>query len=119
MPGLALSPRDAAMDFVSRAETAGKRGGDRAAAHLPRGVGSAVMMPVSRVRVIRSVGKSELMNALNWLLLPSIIGPMMGPVLGGQLVTYGNWHWIFLINIPVALIGVIMTMFVVPDIRDH
>jgi EmrB/QacA subfamily drug resistance transporter len=89
------------------------------AARALQGAGGAVMMPVSRVLVIRSVDKSELMNALNWLLLPSIIGPMMGPVLGGQLVTYWSWHWIFLINVPVALIGAVMTMIVVPDIRDE
>jgi len=89
------------------------------AARALQGAGGAVMMPVSRVLVIRSADKSELLSALNWLLLPSIIGPMMGPVLGGQLVTYGNWHWIFLINVPVALIGMVMTMVVVPDIRDE
>jgi len=88
------------------------------AARALQGAGGAVMMPVSRVLVVRSADKSELLNALNWLLLPSIIGPMMGPVLGGQLVTYANWHWIFLINIPVALLGMIMTMVIVPDIRD-
>ncbi len=89
------------------------------AARALQGAGGAVMMPVSRVLVIRSADKSELLNALNWLLLPSIIGPMLGPVIGGQLVTYGNWHWIFLINVPVALIGAVMTMVVVPDIREE
>jgi predicted MFS family arabinose efflux permease len=89
------------------------------AARALQGSAGAVMMPVSRVLVVRSADKSELLNALNWLLLPSIIGPMMGPVLGGQLVTYGSWHWVFLINVPVALIGVVMTMVVVPDIRDE
>lgn len=93
--------------------------GSLVAARALQGAGGAVMMPVSRVLVIRSVDKSELMNALNWLLLPSIIGPMMGPVLGGQLVTYWSWHWIFLINVPVALLGMVMTMIVVPDIRDE
>jgi EmrB/QacA subfamily drug resistance transporter len=89
------------------------------AARALQGAGGAVMMPVSRVLVIRSADKSELLNALNWLLLPSIVGPMMGPVIGGQLVTYGSWHWIFLINVPVALIGLVMTLIVVPDIRDE
>jgi EmrB/QacA subfamily drug resistance transporter len=88
------------------------------AARALQGAGGAVMMPVSRVLVIRSADKSELLNALNWLLLPSIIGPMLGPVIGGQLVTYGNWHWIFLVNVPVALLGAVMTMIVVPDIRE-
>ena len=83
-----------------------------------QGAGGAVMTPVSRLLVVRSADKSELLNAMNWLLLPGIVGPMMGPVIGGQLVTYSSWHWIFLINVPVALIGIVMTLIFVPDIRD-
>jgi EmrB/QacA subfamily drug resistance transporter len=83
-----------------------------------QGAGGAVMTPVSRLLVVRSADKSELLNAMNWLLLPGIVGPMMGPVIGGQLVTYSSWHWIFLINVPVALLGIVMTLIIVPDVRD-
>jgi MFS family permease len=89
------------------------------AARALQGSAGAVMMPVSRVLVVRSADRSELLNALNWLLLPSIVGPMLGPVIGGQLVTYANWHWIFLINVPVALLGMVMTMVIVPDMREE
>jgi len=88
------------------------------AARMVQGASSAVMVPVSRLLVIRSVDKDELLNAMNWLLIPSIIGPMMGPALAGQIVTYASWHWIFLINVPVALIGIVMSMIVVPAFRD-
>jgi EmrB/QacA subfamily drug resistance transporter len=88
------------------------------AARTLQGAGGAVMTPVSRLLVVRAADKSELLNAMNWLLLPSIVGPLMGPVIGGQIVTYYSWHWIFLINVPVALIGMVMTLIVVPDIRE-
>src|SRR5579863_2787634 len=80
-----------------------------------QGLGGAVMMPVSRQLVIRSSEKHELVSAMNWLLIPGIVGPLLGPVVGGLLVTYANWHWIFLINLPVALVGMALTIAVVPD----
>ena len=81
------------------------------AARTLQGAGGAVLTPVSRLLVVRSADKSELLNAMNWLLLPSIVGPMMGPVVGGQLVTYATWHWIFNIGSGVMLAG--MTFFVI------
>lgn len=88
-------------------------------ARMVQGASSAVMVPVSRLLVVRSVDKGELLNAMNWLLIPSIIGPMMGPALAGQIVTYASWPWIFLVNVPVALLGIVMSLIVVPDIRDE
>jgi len=86
-----------------------------AAARAFQGLGGAVMMPVSRQIVVRSAEKHELVSAMNWLLIPGIIGPLIGPVVGGLIVTYFSWHWIFLINIPVALAGIVLTMAMVPD----
>lgn len=79
------------------------------------GLGGAVMMPVSRLLVLRSAEKSELISAMNWLVIPGVIGPMMGPAVGGFLVTYASWHAIFLVNVPIALIGVAATILLVPD----
>lgn len=80
-----------------------------------QGMGGAVMMPVSRQLVISSSEKHEFVSALNWLLIPGIIGPLAGPMIGGLIVTYWSWHWIFLINLPVGLIGIAVTLALVPN----
>jgi EmrB/QacA subfamily drug resistance transporter len=85
------------------------------AARAFQGLGGAVMMPVSRQLAIRSAQPHELVSAMNWLLVPGIVGPLLGPVVGGLIVTYANWHWIFLINLPVALAGIVLTLALVPD----
>ena len=85
------------------------------AARAFQGLGGAVMMPVSRQLVVRSAHSHELVSAMNWLLIPGIVGPLMGPVIGGLMVTYASWHWIFLINIPVGLLGIGLTLALVPN----
>lgn len=90
-----------------------------AVARTVQGVGGAVMMPLGRLIVVRSTERSELISAMNWLLVPGIMGPMLGPAVGGFIVQYASWHWIFLINVPIALIGIVMTLAVVPDVRDE
>jgi len=85
------------------------------AARAFQGLGGAVMMPVSRQMVVRSAEKHELVSAMNWLLIPGIVGPLLGPVLGGLIVTYASWHWIFLINVPIALLGIASTLRLVPN----
>ncbi len=83
-----------------------------------QGAGGAVMVPVSRMLVVRSVEKSELITALNWVTIPGILGPVMGPAIGGLIVTHASWQWIFLINIPVGLLSMAAVFAFVPDIRD-
>lgn len=87
-------------------------------ARMIEGIGGAVMMPVSRLLVVRSAAKHELISAMNWLLIPGIVGPLLGPALGGLLVTYASWHAIFLVNVPIALLGIVMTFTLIPDLRD-
>ncbi len=89
------------------------------AARALEGAGGGLMMPLSRLLVVRSASKSELISAMNWLLIPGIIGPLMGPAVGGLLVTYASWHAIFLVNIPIALIGIAATGLLVPNHRDE
>ncbi len=89
-----------------------------ALARAVQGMGGAVMMPIGRLIVVRSAEKSELISAMNWLLIPGVMGPMFGPAVSGFLVEYASWHWIFLINVPIALLGIVMTFALVPDIRE-
>ncbi len=67
---------------------------------------NALMMPVARLAIIRNVPKTQLVAAWNAMAMAGLIGPVLGPIVGGWLVTHATWHWIFLINIPIGLLGV-------------
>ena len=84
-----------------------------------QGVGGAMMTPVGRLVIVRSVPKTELVSALATLTIPALIGPMMGPVIGGVIVTYTDWRWIFLVNIPIGLIGIVMATVYFTDERPE
>jgi EmrB/QacA subfamily drug resistance transporter len=76
------------------------------AARIVHGMGGAMMVPVGRLVLLRTVPKSELVRALAFLSLPALLGPVMGPPLGGFIVTYSTWRWIFYINLPVGILGI-------------
>lgn len=78
------------------------------AARLLQGVGGAMMMPVGRLVILRSVAREDMVSAMTWLLVPALLGPIVGPPLGGAIVTYLNWRWIFYINLPIGLLGMVM-----------
>lgn len=80
-----------------------------------QGVGGAMMMPVARLTLLRAYPRNELLPILNFVTLPGLIGPILGPVLGGIFVTYASWHWIFLINLPIALAGVYFSRKYMPN----
>lgn len=82
-----------------------------------QGIGGAMMVPVGRLTVMKIVPREQYMAAMTFVTLPGQIGPLMGPALGGFLVQYANWHWIFLINIPVGIIGAIATLLFMPNYR--
>ena len=88
-----------------------------------QGVGGAMMVPVGRIILLRSYPKHELLKAMAFLSLPALVGPIIAPPLGGFLVTYASWHWIFLINVPIGAIGVRLVMLHIrefePDGKDH
>jgi len=67
-----------------------------------QGAGGAMMVPVGRLLLLRNVPKSELVAAMAWLTTPALIGPVVGPPLGGFITTYFSWRWVFDINIPIA-----------------
>ncbi|MCA6222809.1 multidrug transporter subunit MdtD [Photorhabdus antumapuensis] len=72
-----------------------------------QGIGGAMMMPVARLALLRAYPRSELLSVMNFVTMPGLVGPILGPMLGGLLVTYATWHWIFIINIPIGLLGII------------
>ena len=82
-----------------------------------QGVGGAMMIPVGRLVLLRSVAKEDMVNAMSWLIIPSLIGPIVGPPLGGFIVTYLNWRWIFYLNIPVGLVGIALVTKFIGQIR--
>lgn len=84
---------------------------------LLQGIGGAMMVPVGRLVLLRSVAKSELVSAMSWLLVPALIGPVVGPPLGGFIVTWVSWRWIFYINVPIGLVGIWLATRYIPDVR--
>lgn len=78
------------------------------ASRVLQGVGGALMMPVARLAIIRNVQKTHLISAWNLMATAGLIGPILGPILGGWFVTNMTWHWIFFINIPIALLGIVI-----------
>ncbi|MGJ0193999.1 multidrug transporter subunit MdtD [Pantoea sp. RRHST58] len=82
---------------------------------IVQGVGGAMMMPVARLALLRAYPRSELLPVLNFVTMPGLVGPILGPLLGGLLVTYATWHWIFLINIPVGILGIVYARKYMPD----
>src|SRR6201999_4501131 len=87
-------------------------------ARILQGMGGAMMTPVGRLVLLRSIDKSALVSAMAWVTVPALIGPVVGPPLGGFITTYFSWHWIFLINIPIGLVGIVMALKVIDPIRS-
>jgi len=88
------------------------------AARMLQGLGGAMMSPVGRFVLLRSVPKEDLMRAMIVVTTPAMLGPVFGPPLGGFIVTYFSWRWIFFINVPIALIGITLVTLFVPNLRE-
>ncbi|NVN88645.1 MAG: DHA2 family efflux MFS transporter permease subunit [Rhodopseudomonas sp.] len=88
-------------------------------ARILQGIGGAMMTPVGRLVLLRSIDKSALVNAMAWMTMPALIGPVIGPPLGGFITTYFSWHWIFLINIPIGLLGIFLALRYIDPIRGE
>ena len=86
-------------------------------ARIVQGIGGAMMTPVGRLVLVRTIDRRELVNAMAWVSIPAMIGPLMGPPLGGFITTYASWHWIFLINVPMGLLGIILVTRYIENIR--
>src|SRR6476660_9756758 len=88
-------------------------------ARILQGAGGAMMTPVGRLVLLRSIDKSALVNAMAWVTVPALVGPVIGPPLGGFITTYASWHWIFLINIPIGLLGIFMALRFIDPIKSE
>jgi len=86
-------------------------------ARIVQGMGGAMMTPVGRLVLVRSVDKTALVDAMAWVSMPALIGPVLGPPLGGFITTYASWHWIFLINVPMGLLGIALATRFIDDVR--
>ena len=88
-------------------------------ARIVQGMAGAMMVPVGRIIMLRIVPKENLLRAMSFLSMPALIGPVIGPPIGGFMVTYMSWHWIFLINIPFGILGIAMVMHYIQEVREE
>jgi MFS family permease len=84
-----------------------------------QGFGGAMMVPVGRLLVLKTIPKADLVDAMSYLTVPAVFGPVVGPPVGGLIVTYASWRWIFLMNVPIGAIGVALVTVYIGDIREE
>ncbi len=87
-------------------------------ARAVQGAGGAMMVPVGRLILLRSVPKSELISAMALMGMPALIGPIIGPVLAGLILTITTWRWIFWLNVPIAILGIVLATVFIEDVRE-
>ncbi len=88
------------------------------AARILQGIGGAMMVPVGRLVMLRTVPKSELVRAMSYLTVPALIGPVLGPPVGGFIVTYSSWRWIFYINLPIGALGLVLATLFIENVKE-
>jgi EmrB/QacA subfamily drug resistance transporter len=86
-------------------------------ARIVQGMGGAMMTPVGRMVLVRTIAKRDLLNAMAWVTMPALIGPVIGPPVGGFITTYASWHWIFIINVPIGIVGILLATRFIPEVR--
>lgn len=84
-------------------------------ARVAQGLGGALLLPVGRLAVLQAVPREQFLHAMSVIAIPGLVGPLIGPTLGGWLTQAASWHWIFLINIPVGILGLMATFRYMPD----
>lgn len=82
-----------------------------------QGVGGSLMTPVGKLALVKAFDKSELLKAMNYAIIPALIGPVLGPLVGGYIVDYLSWHWIFLINLPIGILGIVLSIKYMPNYK--
>jgi EmrB/QacA subfamily drug resistance transporter len=86
---------------------------------IVQGIGGSLMTPVGKLALLKTFPKKELLKAMNFAIIPALIGPVLGPLVGGYMVDYLSWHWIFLINIPFGIIGIVLSMKFMPNYKSE
>src|SRR5271170_3319549 len=89
------------------------------ACRILQGCGGAMMVPVGRLTLVRTFAKSQLIRAMSFVAIPALVGPMLGPIAGGLIVGYLHWRFIFFVNIPIGLVGLLMVYLHLPDYREQ
>lgn len=84
-------------------------------ARIIQGLGGAMLTPVARLTMMQAYDRSKLITVMNYAIMPALIGPVLGPIIGGYLVVYTSWHWIFLLNVPIGLLGLLVTWYIMPN----
>jgi EmrB/QacA subfamily drug resistance transporter len=89
------------------------------AARVPQGIAAAMMMPVGRMAIVRTFSKGELLRAMNFVIIPALLGPLLGPTVGGLIVHWLSWRYIFFVNVPVGLLALWFARRYMPDYRSE
>jgi EmrB/QacA subfamily drug resistance transporter len=89
------------------------------ACRILQGCGGAMMVPVGRLTLVRTFAKSDLLRAMSFVSIPALVAPMLGPIAGGLIVRYLHWRFIFFLNIPIGLAGLILVYLHLPDFREE
>jgi EmrB/QacA subfamily drug resistance transporter len=89
------------------------------ACRVLQGCGGAMMVPVGRLTLVRTFAKSELIRAMSFVAIPGLVGPMLGPVAGGLIVRYMNWRFLFFVNLPIGIAGLVLVYLHLPDYREQ
>jgi EmrB/QacA subfamily drug resistance transporter len=87
-------------------------------ARFVQGIGGAMMVPVGRIIIFRSIPRADFVRAVNYLTVPALLGPVVGPLLGGFITTYLHWRLMFFINVPIGLFGIYLANKHIDDVRD-
>jgi EmrB/QacA subfamily drug resistance transporter len=88
-------------------------------ARVLQGIGGSMMVPVGRLVLLRAIPRDQLVSAMARMTMPALVGPALGPLIGGFLATYASWRWIFYVNIPIGILGVILTLKLIPNFKEE
>ncbi len=88
-------------------------------ARMIQGLGGAMMVPVGRLVLLRTVPRSEIVGALSYLMIPALLGPLCGPLIGGFITTYFHWRWIFYVNVPIGIVGIVLVSLFIKNVRGE